>query len=158
MLLHGTPCHSHSIVLSDSNALIFQGNFFSTRRRTVSLIRQKFPLLNSNEISPIPNPLGFTNYRYQSVDFFVVPRAGCRAISAKKDRQQKQCMPDVRTSNNGGAAWRWRIESRGRLRLPTGARQGHDAVGPHASPMIIGPTHPSPSSVLLRTALAGASP
>ena len=40
-------------------------------------------------------------------------------FSAKKDRQQKQCKLDVRTCNNGGAAWRWRIESGGRLRLPS---------------------------------------
>jgi hypothetical protein len=28
ILLHSTPPHSHSIVLSDHNALIQQGNFF----------------------------------------------------------------------------------------------------------------------------------
>jgi hypothetical protein len=39
--------HSHWIVLSDDNALIFQRKFFCARGRTVSLIRQKFALLIS---------------------------------------------------------------------------------------------------------------
>ena len=43
--------HSHSIVLSDRNALNSKRKiFFCTRRRTVSPIRHKFPLLNSKEI------------------------------------------------------------------------------------------------------------
>jgi hypothetical protein len=44
-LLHGTPRHSHSIVPNDGRELIFQRKFFSVRERTVSSIRQKFPLL-----------------------------------------------------------------------------------------------------------------
>jgi hypothetical protein len=41
-----TP-HSHSIVLSYGNTLMFQRNFFFTRQRTDSAIRQKIGLLNS---------------------------------------------------------------------------------------------------------------
>jgi hypothetical protein len=48
ILLHGTPLHSHSIVLSDRNALNLQRNIFRTCRRTVSPIRQKSALLISN--------------------------------------------------------------------------------------------------------------
>jgi hypothetical protein len=40
--------YSHSMVLSDDNALIFHGKFFYARERTVSPIRQKFALLISN--------------------------------------------------------------------------------------------------------------
>src|SRR5579872_446130 len=41
--------HSHSIVLSDDNALIYRRNIFRAWRRTVPSIRQKFALLNSKE-------------------------------------------------------------------------------------------------------------
>jgi hypothetical protein len=38
----------HSIVQNDGNSLIYQRNFFQDTTRTVSPIRQKFALLNSN--------------------------------------------------------------------------------------------------------------
>lgn len=40
--------HSHSILLSDHNALNSEGNFFYMRRSTVFPVRQKFALFNSN--------------------------------------------------------------------------------------------------------------
>jgi hypothetical protein len=39
--------YSHSMVLSDDNALVYQRNFFCMRQRTDSTIRQKFGLLIS---------------------------------------------------------------------------------------------------------------
>jgi hypothetical protein len=68
ILLHGAPPYAHSIVLSNRNALNSKRRFFCTRRRTVSQIRRKFPLLNSKENSLVQNLLGFSDYRYRLVD------------------------------------------------------------------------------------------
>jgi hypothetical protein len=99
---------SHSIVLSDGSALIFQRKFFqyTTKNR----------LADPSEISALEFKGESRRFRSRSVSrtiginrsiFFEVHGARCCAVSAKKDRQQMQCKSDVRTCNNGGAAWRW---------------------------------------------------
>jgi hypothetical protein len=64
-----TPPHSHSIILSHRNALSFQRKFLvygeEPSRRSVGKLRPSF----QTEISPIPDSLGFSDYRYRSADF-----------------------------------------------------------------------------------------
>jgi len=68
-LVHSTPRHSHSIVLSDNNALIFQRKFFMARGITASLTLQKFCALDfKREFPRFSNlPVPATIYRQLSI-------------------------------------------------------------------------------------------
>jgi hypothetical protein len=71
-LLHSPPRHSHSMVLSDDNTLIYQLKFFPATARTDSPTRQKFCALDFKKgISTISVLFGFSDYRRRSVDFSI---------------------------------------------------------------------------------------
>jgi hypothetical protein len=83
--------YSHSIILSDGNALIWRGKFLCARRRTVSAIRHKFALLISKENFVESDSARFQELSTSIGRFSTSPALARHPQIGQKYRQRVRC-------------------------------------------------------------------